>query len=275
MHVIKKINNNVALCKDGKGQELVAFGVGIGFPNTPYELTDMSKISRTFYNVDENMYGLLNEIPAEIFEISGKLVDIAKARLDRRFNANMVFSLADHIHFAIKRIKTGMTIRFTFSYDVEFLYPVEAEIGKLALKMIKEECSIKLPKSEGTSIALHFINAEQPEDDTLDDNFEQMIDSMTGLLERYFDITLDRNAFDYYRFCSHLRYFLKRLKENAQFEDQNMKLLEHIKKEYPKAYQCVKRMIKFLPDNLAVKCNEQELLYLTIYVIRLCNSQSE
>lgn len=47
MTVIKKINNNVAICRDGSQRELAAFGKGIGFPPTPYELTDLSKIDRT------------------------------------------------------------------------------------------------------------------------------------------------------------------------------------------------------------------------------------
>ena len=49
MQVIKKLNNNFAICLDKEGNELVAYGKGIGFPKTPYELTDLSKIDRTFY----------------------------------------------------------------------------------------------------------------------------------------------------------------------------------------------------------------------------------
>ena len=44
MKVIKKINNNVALCLDGNQRELIAFGKGIGFKPIPYELTDLSVI---------------------------------------------------------------------------------------------------------------------------------------------------------------------------------------------------------------------------------------
>ena len=32
MKVVKKINNNVAICLDSNNCELVAFGKGIGFP---------------------------------------------------------------------------------------------------------------------------------------------------------------------------------------------------------------------------------------------------
>lgn len=49
MLVLKKINNNVALARDAKDRELVVFGKGVGFPAMPYELTDMSRVQRTFY----------------------------------------------------------------------------------------------------------------------------------------------------------------------------------------------------------------------------------
>ena len=45
MKVIKKINNNVALCLDGNQRELIAFGKGIGFKPIPYELTDPRSLS--------------------------------------------------------------------------------------------------------------------------------------------------------------------------------------------------------------------------------------
>ena len=52
MQVIKKINNNFAICVDGEGNELIAFGKGIGFPKVPYEIEDLSVINRTFYDID-------------------------------------------------------------------------------------------------------------------------------------------------------------------------------------------------------------------------------
>ena len=63
MRVIKKINNNVAVCLDGNNNELIAFGRGIGFKPTPYELTDLSVIERTYYGISPEYLGLLTEIP--------------------------------------------------------------------------------------------------------------------------------------------------------------------------------------------------------------------
>ena len=48
MQVIKKLNNNFAICMDKEGKELIAYGKGIGFPKVPYELTDLNQIDRPF-----------------------------------------------------------------------------------------------------------------------------------------------------------------------------------------------------------------------------------
>lgn len=67
MKITKKINNNVALAQDAKGRELIVFGKGVGFPATPYELTDLSRVQRTFYDVDEKYFDLLRDVPQEVF----------------------------------------------------------------------------------------------------------------------------------------------------------------------------------------------------------------
>ena len=62
MKVIKNINNNISLCLDSRNNEVVAFGKGIGFTKPPYDVP-LSKIDRTFYDVDEEQLAVLNRIP--------------------------------------------------------------------------------------------------------------------------------------------------------------------------------------------------------------------
>ena len=58
MMIVKKINNNVAIGVDGNGHEVVLFGKGIGFGELPYSINDMSKIERSFYDIDYRYYNL-------------------------------------------------------------------------------------------------------------------------------------------------------------------------------------------------------------------------
>ena len=74
MKVIKNINNNVAICVDDNGHEVVAMGKGIGFSKPPYEV-DLSKIDRTYYSLDSHYVTLLSEIPEEVIDVTLEIVE--------------------------------------------------------------------------------------------------------------------------------------------------------------------------------------------------------
>lgn len=78
MEVVKKINNNVAECRDGNGRSLIAFGKGIGFPQMPYTLKDMKLIDMTFYKLDKHFERLLSELPEKIMIISVDIISMAQ-----------------------------------------------------------------------------------------------------------------------------------------------------------------------------------------------------
>ena len=59
MKIIRRINNNAAVAQDKRGREMVVLGRGVGFGQLPYELTDMSVVYRTFYDVDPKYLMLL------------------------------------------------------------------------------------------------------------------------------------------------------------------------------------------------------------------------
>ena len=110
MQICKKINNNVALARDAKGRELVVFGKGIGFPAMPYELTDLSGVQRTFYDVNEKYFALLREIPGEVFLLADDIAANAQDELDCSLSPNLTYALADHLNFAIQRCRDGIAL---------------------------------------------------------------------------------------------------------------------------------------------------------------------
>ena len=93
MKVIKKINNNVAVCLDSNNRELIAFGKGIGFPKMPYELQDLSLIDRTFYDLDSGIISLFNEIPEPVMQVAVEIVDKAKVYLHTNLSDSLIFLL--------------------------------------------------------------------------------------------------------------------------------------------------------------------------------------
>lgn len=271
MQVIKKINNNVAICLDRNQDELVAFGKGIGFPKMPYELTDLSKIRMTFYRIDSHNFQLIKEIPEDILEVSADIVQKAQSVLKRDLNQNVMFSLADHINFAIERSKKRISLNYPFSYDIRSFYPQEYQIGELALKLVKDKLGVQLPQEEKVAIAMHFINSQVVTTLQLSDaSFNSIVELAIKEIESCFSLTIDRNAFIYNRFVTHLRYFLKRLESNQQIDDGSSKLIRSsFKQNYPQVYQCTVDIVSQIDQRLSTVSTDDEVFYLMIYVQRM------
>lgn len=276
MKVIKKINNNVALCVDSHNKELIAFGKGIGFPAMPYEIKDLSSITMTFYRMDQSFYKLLEEIPEEIFEISAVIVKKAQLTLDCGLNPNLLPGLADHIHFALKRIKKYKEMKMLFSYDIEQLYPAETLLARYAVDLIEKKLSVKLPDSEITNIAMHFVNAE--EENTGEPGKEldadQLIDETTAMIEQTFETDIDRTGFNYNRFVMHFRYFLKRIEEKKQFIDDNGAVFETLRDEKPQVYDCAVQISDTIAKRLHTEITQDEILYLMIHINRIIKNNT-
>ena len=150
MKVIKNINNNISLCLDSRNNEVVAFGKGIGFTKPPYDVP-LSKIDRTFYDVDEEQLAVLNRIPEDVLEAAAEIVDLANEKMDNQFRENVMFTLADHIDFAIQRYQKNINIQLPLFYEVRQLYPNESEIGKQALDILKNRLGVTLPREEAAA----------------------------------------------------------------------------------------------------------------------------
>lgn len=274
MKVIKKINNNVALCLDGNQRELIAFGKGIGFKPIPYELTDLSVIERTYYGISPEYQGLLKEIPKEIFDVSGMLVDLAANSIDADFNRNLVITLADHINFAIDRYKKNIHIKPPYVGNLAYLHEAECKVATQAVACINQRFGVRLPKEEAAAIALHLINAENsvaPKADFLDAS--TMISDVIDLIEKRENITIDRSGFNASRFITHMEYLLARIRNNETLENNNDKLFNNLKQAYRETYLCAEDVRTYLQQKTGKNLGSEEMSYLMLHIERFCSRE--
>ena len=227
MRVVKNIHNNISLCLDSKGNEVVAFGKGIGFKKPPYEIP-ISRIERTFYNVNPIFINTLSQIPEDIIQVSTKIIDYANKKLSGVYNENLIFTLADHILFSIKRKKENIVINLPFSQEVRYIYPKEIKIGEYAVKLIKQDLGVELPQQEAAVITLHIVEyGLQGVQNSYKDG-QSIIDRCTEIVEKYMNIKVDRQGFSYSRFVSHMYYLLDRLSNNQSVSSQNKKMFDKL-----------------------------------------------
>lgn len=278
MIVTKKINNNVAVCRDSNGRELIAFGKGIGFPQTPYTLTDLRKIERTFYNVSSQYVSLLNDIPYEVIRFTAVQLQAVQDVLPFETSSNLVFTLADHIAFAIERTQKGIYVRLPSVYEMELNYPVEVEIGRRFVAEIKKTFQVSLPKNEVQGIAMHLINAQHGSKGTskipeVEENYEEILEQTTRIIEQTLQIQVRRNTFNYARYATHIQHLLSRALEDKQIDSKNSRMYETLVREYPQASACADKISDYYQSSWNLTLSEEEKLYLIIHTNRICSDE--
>lgn len=264
MKVIQKINNNVALGKDSNGRDVVIFGKGVGFPQVPYEV-DLSKIDRTFYDVDERYYRLFNEIDPELIYFVGNMIDIIQSKIPGRWDRNLIFILSDHLHFCLQRIQSGMIVDFPYSYEIENDFPEFNRYAKWIVQNVNKKMNVHLEKGEITCIAMHLISAFEGTNKagvSKTEKSSRILKNVTKIIEDYFNIKINQNSMNFFRFRYHIQYFVKRKENHEELTEEMGELFDGMKESYPKTYQCVCEIKKYLEEEFQETCSNDELLYL-------------
>lgn len=273
MKIIKKINTSAVVALDSNGEEIVVIGKGIGFPQVPYELEDLTKIEKTFYSVQKKYVNVIKEIPQSILIVCGDIADQAEIMLNCTLNPNLPFTLADHINFAMERLKNGVNLTSAIAYDISHLYSREYEMGQMALEMLSEKTGIILPDYEKVNLAMHFINAELESGDVRSVmQMAKIVDEITNIVERHFMIKIDKEDYSYNRFTMHIRYLIQRLqKKSEKTNSESANMLHTLAKENPDIYLCANKIVTYLRRTWKWNCNDEEVLYLMLHINRMKN----
>lgn len=276
MIVVKNINNNVALCLDSKGQEVVVFGKGVGFLKPPSEVP-LSKIQRTFYDLNRKFLPLLADIPLDVIDFTAQQVAQIRGQLPYETNANLIMTLADHLAFAMTRAKKGIYTPMPSIYEMEQNYPVEVGIGRQIIKAMEETFHVKLPKSEVQGVAMHFINASlgSPSSGqlTAEEEYETILERMTQIVEYALQVTIRRDTFNYARFATHVQYLLKRVQAESSIDSDNLQVYASIRDEYKDVSACVDQIHEYLQRNWSIDLSEEEKLYLIMHINRVISQE--
>ena len=273
---IKKINNNAVICRDNNGRELIALGKGIGYEAVPRDIP-LSRIERTFYEVDESYYPLAQVLPHDILTFSDRIVDIAKNRLPYQLSPNLVVLLGDHISFAIERAQKKLFVAMPLAWDVQQLYPVEYEIGEYAVSRIEKEFKTRLPANEAVGIALCIINGKKdaapPADPAEQTQDAEMLEQITEIVEDSFGILINRKSFNFSRYASHLQYLFRRIHSGKTIHSENLELYRNIGIEFPDIAQCANTIALHIKQQWGSDISEEEKLYLILHINRICSKE--
>lgn len=271
--ISKVINNNVVSAYDDEQHELVIMGRGIAFQKKSGDPIDEERIEKVFSiqnkDISEKFKTLLYDIPIEYMQVCEAIIDHARTTLNKNLNDSIYVTLTDHITFAIERHQKGMDIKNALLWEIKRLYKDEFMCGVEALRIIQDKLNIHLPEDEAGFIAMHIVNAELNEEMPNVIQITKLIQDILNIVKYHFQIDLDDESLNYFRFVTHLKFFGQRLFNETQMENQNEFLYEVVKEKNTAAFQCAEKINDYVQKEYNRSLIEDEMLYLTLHIDRV------
>ena len=248
----RKYNNNAALVEDERQLESIVIGNGVAFEKKAGEIVDESRIDKRFVIDSEEIMpkflSLMQEVPANHLLLVDKIVLNAEKNLKVQFDEGIYIALADHIHYAIARARQRIFLRNIMTGDIRRFYPAIYEEALRAMKEIEYAEGLEFPEDEAAYIALHFINAMNPEHDiefiTL---YTVIAAEIMKIVEGHFQVKIDVNSLGLARFETHIKFLVKRMMSSADAQkplDADF-IYEQVTKSYPDSFVCALRVAAF------------------------------
>jgi beta-glucoside operon transcriptional antiterminator len=274
MKLKKALNNNVVLAKTDEHQEVVVFGNGVGFKLKPGDRIDESKISKVFtlqtQDLTLKLASLLKEVPLKYFEIAEEIVAYTREKLDTPLSDYLLVTLTDHIYFAVERYQKGQEIRNVLLWDTKKLYKTEFEISLKALEIIERKTGIRFNEDEAGFIALHIANT-QFESKEMDKTIKiaKFIQDILGIIKYHYGISFDEESWNYGRLVTHLKFFAQRILSHDYNQGDEDDLYEQVQHKYPKAFECARKIEKYVLNGYGTQITNAEMVYLVLHINRV------
>ncbi|WP_251858310.1 PRD domain-containing protein [Herbiconiux sp. L3-i23] len=274
MRIVKVFNNSVVLAADDEGRETVVLGRGVGFQRASGDPVDEALVEKRFVpggaDVSARVAAYLEDVPLEDIAVAQEIVVAARAALGTAVPDTAVLPLADHLSFALRRIREGIAIDYPLRWEVNTLYPREFEFARTALALVEQKRGVTLPEGEAVSLTLHLVNAQFGVTEMAETM--QLTTAMSralALIGEELGAPIEEDSVDAARFVTHLRYLVVRRMRGLHPASVDSALGEALRTADPDAYRVAMQVADQLAGDLGWDIDDDERLYLAIHVRRL------
>ncbi|WP_314063929.1 PRD domain-containing protein [uncultured Vagococcus sp.] len=272
MKIIKVFNQNAVLVSDN-GQDKIVTGKGIGFSKKQNDIVPRNQIEREYVATEtkSKMEQLLQSIDPEYFIASEEIIDKAEEMLNTKFNEHIHSILADHIAFAIDRIRDGIIIQNKLLNEIQILYPDEFRAAEWAVNYLREKFALDFTIDEAAYIAIHFHSASSGQSTTNKSIREvTIISAMVTTIAEELDVDFTKMSMglNYSRLVVHLRYVVERVYQ-SKFHSMDDDVFQLVKTKYQRSYTVAEKVARMTKVDYGLTIPGEELGYITLHIERL------
>ncbi|MGN0334932.1 MAG: PRD domain-containing protein [Lachnospiraceae bacterium] len=272
--VKKALNHNtlIAVSMDDN-REYLLIGKGIGFGRKVSERLEMPE-DCTVYSLQEQTergkaMDLLKGIDPVFLEIAEKVLKESEkvfGRIDKR----ILFPMADHIAYAVQRIRANEQISNPLTEDIRALFHMEYKTAECVREILKEMLDVEIDAHEIGYIALHIHSAIEDENVALSMQIAQTVRSCIEMVEEVSGHTIDVMSLSYNRLMNHIRYMVARA---VRGEKLKLNMNDYMSVKFPSSYAMAEKVCGYLEKHLHQPLDEVEIGYLAMHIERVTMDQ--
>ena len=272
--VRKALNHNtlIAISMENN-QEYLLIGKGIGFGKKVSERFEIPEtIDCTVYSLQEQTergkaMELIKGIEPVYLEVAGKVLAKSEevfGKIDKR----ILFPMADHIAFAVQRIRANEQISNPLTDDIRALFHMEYKTAECVKDILWEMLQIEIDEHEIGYIALHIHSAIEDENVALSMQIAMAVRECIRMIEEETGQTIDVMSLSYNRLMNHIRYMVAR---SIKGEKLKLNMNDYMSVKFPKSFWMATEVCKQLEKQLhrTSPLDEVEIGYLAMHIERV------
>lgn len=272
--VIKALNHNgvLAISMDNY-KEYILLGKGIGFGKKVNERIEAPENANIYLLQQETERGLtkeiINNIEPQILEIANNIIMEAEKKF-QEVDVNILCPLADHIAFAVKRIKNNEQISNPLMQDIKALFPEEYEVACKGKDIIKEIEGIEINEDEISYIAIHIHSSLGNEKVSQAMEIATLVRSCVTSIEESTGKKIDIESLSYNRLMNHIKYMAARMLKGETIK---LDMNDYISERFPKSFEIAEGICKKLGRELKKEIKAVEIGYLAMHIERVFSDE--
>lgn len=248
-------------------------GKGVGFGKKVSEYLEV-KSGDTVYSLKElTERGDAREIVQSVSPICLELANEVLHRAEEEFgkiDRSILFPMADHIEYAVKRIKNHEQISNPLTNDIRVLFHKEYKVAQCMESMLLEQLNVKIDEHEIGYIALHIHSAINDENVSQAMQIARAVRESISLVEQQTEKNIDVMSLAYNRLMNHVRYMVARA---VSGEHLKLNMNDYMEIKFPEAFRMASVICDELGQSLKCKLDEVEIGYLAMHIERVTSDE--
>ena len=274
--ITKILNHNSFMGIESKNnQECLIMGKGVAFGKKVGQTVSVTGDARVYSLKELTDRGEAKEIIKSVSPLCLELANEVLNQAEEEFgkvDRSILFTMADHLDFAVRRIQNGEQISNPLTDDIRIMFYKEYKVAGCIRDLLKEKLGIRIDEHEIGYIALHVHAAIVDENVSQAMEIARTVRECICMVEEETGKSIDVMSLSYKRLMNHVRYMVARAIHGEKLK---MSLNDYMSVKFPGPYMTAEKICRKMEKSLKLPIPDIEIGYLAMHLERMMDREEE